>query len=83
MCGVATPYELDASLDESFDSAQLEGEFHLLGLESANQLDTAPPSKRRKVHSHPELLEQITGKLYSLLGSQNVTDLAGLGQLTE
>jgi serine/threonine-protein kinase ATR len=80
---VATPHELDSSLNESFDSAQLEEEFNLLGLESANQLDKAPPSKRRKVHFEIELLEQIIGKLYSLLGSQNATDLAGLGQLTE
>ena len=80
---MATPHELDATLNRSFDSVHLEEEFQLLGLELADQPDKTPPSKRRKVHSEPDLLEQITSRLYLLLGSQNVTDLAGLRQVTE
>jgi hypothetical protein len=75
--------ELGSNASESFDSTKLDEEFHRLGLNFIDQLDQAPPSKRRKVSSELQLLEEITGKLYSLLGSQHVTDLAGLGQITE
>jgi hypothetical protein len=70
---------------ETFDSLQLNREFQKLGLDGflAAAPDQARPNKRRKVSTHLELLERITGKLFSLLGSQHVTDLAGLSKLTE
>ena len=61
------------------------GEFGRLGLDSfgTQALDDPPPSKRRRIDSDIDLLGQVTEKLYNLLGSQNVTDLAGLSQVTE
>jgi serine/threonine-protein kinase ATR len=42
-----------------------------------------PPNKRRKLHSEPSLLDELTQNLCSLLGSEIETSLIGLDQLTE
>lgn len=68
---------------EGFDSAELEAEFRCLGLGFlSGRVDDAPPTKRRRV-KEIDLLDEITGNLYSLLGSQKVTDLDGLSHVAE
>jgi hypothetical protein len=59
-------------------------EFERLGLDSfsTSAIDEPPPNKRRRIDPEIDLLDQVIEKLYTLLGSQNVTDLAGLSQVT-
>jgi hypothetical protein len=56
-----------------------------MGLDSIQQKETVrvPPIKRRKIQVELDLLEEVTAKLYSLLGSQDVMDLDGLDQVAE
>lgn len=44
---------------------------------------SAPPAKRRKIHSEDGLLQEIISNLYSLLGDQEVMDMDGLCHLAE
>ena len=68
---------------ESFDSIELDAEFRRLGLDSFHtRAEDAPPNKRRRVREM-DLLDEVTANLYSLLGSQEVTDLDGLSQVAE
>ena len=80
-CGTHAPEDVVSEASDSFDSVQLDGEFELLGIESMRSAD-APPSKRRRIRSE-SLLEEVIGKLFPILGSQNVADLAGLSQVAE
>jgi serine/threonine-protein kinase ATR len=76
----------DLNISESFESTQLDGEFRLLHLgptDGYHGTGQAPPNKRRKLHSELSLLEEITAKVCSLLGSQNVSNLAGLSEIAE
>ena len=84
-CQVDVPKLLDLSFVESFDSADLNGEFRHMGLEIIHQeeLVQVPPAKRRKIRTEIDILGEVTTKLYSLLGSQIATDLDGLDQVAE
>jgi hypothetical protein len=74
---------LDLNTSESFDSVELNVEFRRIGLDSfQNRTNDEPPSKRRRI-KETDLLDEITADLYSLLGSQQVTDLDGLSQVAE
>lgn len=85
MSGVEIRQPADVEMSESFESADLDEEFHRLELEHRELHDAyrGPPNKKRKVNSELGLLKQITSKLYSLLGAHDVTDLTGLAQVAE
>jgi len=70
---------------ESFETASLRRDFSLLEIDSfrGQKIDTAPPTKRRKISNQGGLLDEITVRLYQLLGSQQATDLVGLSDLAE
>jgi hypothetical protein len=72
-------------LAESFDSADLDVEFTRMGLDSVQHKEVVevPPNKRRKIHVELEVLTEVTTQLYSLLGSQDATDLDGLDQVAQ
>lgn len=82
-CGAEVRQGVDLISVESFDSVELDGEFQRLELESQTDHHRLPPNKRRKINSELGLLEQITERLYSLLGSQESTELTGLAKVTE
>jgi hypothetical protein len=42
-----------------------------------------PPTKRRKIQTEIDIFDEVTTKLYSLLGSQSAMDLDGLDQVAE
>lgn len=74
-----------SSVSNTFEDADLNSEFHRLELDSLQKqvVDSDRPSKRRKLSAESSLLGDVTATLYSLLGSQKVTDLAGLHQIAE
>lgn len=84
-CQADVPKLLDLSFDESFENADLDGEFRRMGLDSMllEEVVQVPPTKRRKIQSEIDILGEVTTKLYSLLGSQSAMDLDGLGQVAE
>ena len=67
----------------TFKDNSLSLQFQLLGLNQNDlpHVDIVPPAKRRKILAAPDLYEDIVGRLFSLLGSQTVTDLDGLSQV--
>ena len=73
------------SSTDSFDSQDLDREFRSMGLDSIQPRENVqvPPTKRRKIQAELDLLEEVTAKLYSLLGSQDAMDLDGLDQVAE
>jgi hypothetical protein len=84
-CQTEVPKSFNLSFADSFDSADLDGEFRRMDLDSMQQKELAqlPPTKRRKIRSEPDILEEVTTKLYSLLGLQSAMDLDGLDQFAE
>ncbi|QSZ36964.1 hypothetical protein DSL72_009056, partial [Monilinia vaccinii-corymbosi] len=58
-----------------FNVDSLNADLKLLVLKDTKgrSTDSAPPSKRRKIHSEEGLLQEIIAKLYSLLGDQEFT----------
>lgn len=72
-------------LPESFDSADLDGEFTRMGLDSVLHTETveAPPNKRRQFDVELDILGEVAAKLNSLLGSQDAMDLDGLGHVAQ
>lgn len=69
----------------NFDTDSLNADLNLLVLKDIKSRSTqsAPPSKRRKIHSEEGLLQEIIAKLYSLFGDQEVLDMDGLCHLAE
>ncbi|KIN07972.1 hypothetical protein OIDMADRAFT_111112 [Oidiodendron maius Zn] len=67
---------------ESFDSIQLNRDFHQLGLgDDEDQLaNQPPPSKRRKLHSQSSLLDELVTNVCLLLGSEGEINLSNLDQ---
>lgn len=67
---------------ESFDSIQLNRDFHQLGLgDDEDQLaNQPPPSKRRKLHSQSSLLDELVTNICLLLGSEGEINLSNLDQ---
>lgn len=88
LCQACEPQSLE-SLDinaiGSFENTQLNGEFDQLGLglDGSHSDNHPPPSKRRKLHSKLNLVDEITTNLCSLLGLENVTSLSELNQTIE
>lgn len=83
-CGPTTTGKLEPNQSHlNFGEASLNVDFDLLMVanRSPGTNDTVSPraSKRRKI-STDSVLEEITKKLYLLLGTQEATDLSGLGQ---
>jgi len=72
-------------MSESFESAELDAEFQRLepDHQETNNAYQGPPTKKRKINADLSLLKQITSKLYSILGAQDVNDLTGLAQVAE
>lgn len=69
---------------DKFEDLELSLEFRRLGLDIfPGESGSEPPSKRRKLSEEPELVGEIVANLYSLLGSQKVTNLAELHQVAE
>ncbi|KAI9640177.1 serine/threonine-protein kinase M1 [Ciborinia camelliae] len=64
----------------NFDTNSLNADLNLLVLKDTKSRSnqSAPPSKRRKIHSEESLLHEIIAKLYSLLSDQEVMDVDGL-----
>ncbi|TGO14465.1 hypothetical protein BTUL_0052g00020 [Botrytis tulipae] len=69
----------------NFDTDSLNADLNLLVLKDIKSRSTqsAPPNKRRKIHSEEGLLQEIIAKLYSLFGDQEVSDMDGLCHLAE
>ncbi|KAF7872002.1 uncharacterized protein EAF02_009107 [Botrytis sinoallii] len=69
----------------NFDTDSLNADLNLLVLKDIKSRSTqsAPPNKRRKIHSEEGLLQEIIAKLYSLFGDQEVLDMDGLCHLAE
>ncbi len=67
----------------NFDDPALNAQFRQLGLctELAVKSDITRPSKRRKISSDQSVLSDVVAKVYSLLGSQEASDLDGLSQV--
>ena len=84
-CQVEIGNPLGLSFEESFDSADLDRDFRRMGLDAMQQqeLVVVPPTKRRKLHTETDILEEVTTNLYTLLGSQSAIDLGGLSQVAE
>ncbi|TAQ86632.1 hypothetical protein B7494_g5044 [Chlorociboria aeruginascens] len=86
LCQICQPEAMEVPdvLLDRFAISSLESEFHLLGLNSfrTNEPD-GPPSKRRKIGVQSDLLGDIISELYSLLGSQKASDLAGLSRFAD
>lgn len=82
-CQAEAPRTLNPSFPDSFDNADLDGEFRQMGLDSIQQKEVvqAPPTKRRKIETELDILGEVTTKLCSLVGSQSAIDLDGLGQV--
>ncbi|TGO91177.1 hypothetical protein BPOR_0036g00070 [Botrytis porri] len=69
----------------NFDTDSLNADLNLLVLKDIETRSTqsAPPNKRRKLHSEEGLLQEIIAKLYSLFGDQEVLDMDGLCHIVE
>ena len=70
---------------ESFDSIQLNGDFHqlVLGDDEDQVINQPPPSKRRKLHSQSSLLDELVTNVCLLLGSEDEINLSKLDQIAE
>jgi hypothetical protein len=84
-CEAEVPMTVSLPLAESFDSADLDGEFTRMGLDSVlhKEVVEAPANKRRKIDVELDVLGEVTAKLNSLLGSQDAMDLDGLGHVAQ
>ncbi|KAH8660790.1 protein kinase-like protein rad3 [Tricladium varicosporioides] len=85
-CQISLPHVSFPVAAESFESMELAAEFRGLDLESfaANTYREEPSSKRRKIEDTPtDILSEVVGSLYSLLGAQSEIDLAGLSKIAE
>ena len=82
-CQAEVPRALNLSFQDSFDSADLDGEFRQRGLDSIQQKEVGevPPTKRRKIETELDILEEVTAQLCSLVGLQSAMDLNSLGQV--
>ncbi|KUJ09266.1 protein kinase-like protein rad3 [Mollisia scopiformis] len=91
VCGDKDSETLDLESLKTFESDELSAQFERLDFpdkaaaipEDGNNQAIEPLKKRRKISELVPVLDEITGNLYELLGSQRVTSIHGLSQLAE